>query len=397
MGVGRNKSSEKGRWTGLLVLLFGAALGVACGAIAIKYLEHAAENVGFGGYLLRLAAVLVELYLSLFIQIVIHEAGHLVFGLLTGYKYSSFRVGSLMWIKETDGIKLRRFSLAGTGGQCLMAPPELKDGKIPYVLYNLGGSLMNIAAAAVCIVIALLAKGESVFAVFPRVMALMGLAFVLFNGVPMRTGSIDNDGWNALSLGRDPAALGAFWVQMQANALAARGVRLKDMPEEWFAVPEEESMRNSMVAALGVLACNRLFDERRFEEADALMKSMLESDSAITGVHRGLLVCDRAFCLLTAADRSDGAAEAKELLDAKQRKFMRSMGRFPSVMRTEYAYALIAEHDDAAAEKTRGQFEKIVSAYPYRSEADAERELMELARSRAAAEKDGKEKHYAEE
>jgi hypothetical protein len=50
-----------------------------------------------------------------------------------------------MWVKEGGEVKLRNLSLAGAGGQCLLIPPEIKDGKYPYVLYNFGGSITNLA------------------------------------------------------------------------------------------------------------------------------------------------------------------------------------------------------------------------------------------------------------
>ena len=34
------------------------------------------------------------------------------------------------------------------------------------------------------------------------------------------------------------------------NEQIAKGVRLKDMPEEWFALPDEEGMQNSLIAVL---------------------------------------------------------------------------------------------------------------------------------------------------
>ena len=76
-----------------------------------------------------IAGILVLFYIS----IIVHEAGHLAFGLMSGYTFSSFRIGSLMWIKQDRKIKLRRLSIAGTGGQCLMTPPEEKNGKNPVV------------------------------------------------------------------------------------------------------------------------------------------------------------------------------------------------------------------------------------------------------------------------
>ena len=102
--------------------------------------------------LLTFVGLFVFIYVAFFFHIIIHEAGHLVFGLLTGYKFSSFRVASFMWLKEDGKLKLKRLSIAGTGGQCLMTPPDMKDGKMPLVLYNLGGSFLNITLGALFLI-----------------------------------------------------------------------------------------------------------------------------------------------------------------------------------------------------------------------------------------------------
>ena len=56
------------------------------------------------------------------------------------------------------------------------------------------------------------ALGLAAFLLF---LAVIGGFTAAMNGIPLRLGNIDNDGRNALSLGRAPAALRAFWVQMK--------------------------------------------------------------------------------------------------------------------------------------------------------------------------------------
>ena len=56
---------------------------------------------------------------------------------------------------------------------------------------------------------------------------------------------------------------------MKINEEITNGNRLKDMPDEWFIIPENDELKNSMISVLAVFACNRLMDEHRFDEADA--------------------------------------------------------------------------------------------------------------------------------
>lgn len=356
--------------------IFSAIIGGIFGFFIVYYMEHTTEWHVFGwNDIIFLSFALVACLL----HIIIHEAGHLVCGLLSGYQFASFRIGSFMWIKEDEKIKCKRFSLAGTGGQCLMSPPDLVDGKIPYVLYNLGGSLANTVIAVISFGLYFLLKESWVLSTFFIIVALLGVVFALLNGIPMKSKMVNNDGYNALSLGKDKDALRAFWIQMKANEQITKGKRLREMPEEWFNVPTDEQMNNSMVAVLGVFACNRLMDEHKFQEADALMERFVEMDSSIVEIHKNLLICDRIYCELISENRKQ---KVEEMYNADLKKFMKAMKNYPSVIRTQYVYVLLCERNQEQAKKLKEQFEKVARNYPYPSDAQAERELMGIAEER---------------
>lgn len=379
----KQENKKKCQWQQWIVLSFFVLIGVVCGVLMVSFVEQSVtENSSFIERFIPLVVIFVGMYTGLFLHLIIHEAGHLVFGLKTGYRFSSFRIGSIMWLKENDRIVRKKFSVAGIGGQCLMIPPDIRDGKIPVILYNLGGCVMNLVASTVFLVIYLLIPTGSVISFFCLLMVLIGVVIALMNGVPLRQGTVDNDGYNACSLGKHPDAMRAFWLQLKVNEQIAKGVRLKDMPDEWFVVPADEAMGNSMVATQGVLTANRLMDQQRFEEADQLIAHLLKLDSGIVGLHRSLMMCDRMYCELIRDNR-------KEILDGmrtkEQTKLMQAMKKFPSVVRTEYAYALLALKDTAKAEEVRGLFEKVASTYPYPCDVQSERELMEIADNVATA------------
>ncbi len=326
--------------------------------------------------MLFLAALFVVFMAEFFLQLLIHEVGHLVFGLATGYKFSSFRIFSLMWVNESGKVRFRRLGIVGTGGQCLMSPPELVNGKMPFLLYNLGGVFANLISSAAAVMLYFVVSDITFLAGAFLIFAVIGVGTALMNGIPMRTGTIDNDGYNALSLCRCKEAQRALWIQMKIGEELTNGIRIKDMPEEWFDVPSDEAMKNSLVAAVGVYACNRMVDAGRFEEADKLMEHLLEIDSGIVGLHRNMLICDRIYIELITENRKD-VVEA--FLNDEQKKFMKAMGEYPSVIRTEYAYALLFERDAAKAATLKTEFEKCAKTYPYPADIQSDRELMEIA------------------
>lgn len=372
------KKKKKGIWGSLLVFVIYIAIGVVCGILLGNSLD-ALGDVSTGRIFLSVAVFLLELFVADILQLILHEAGHLVFGLMTGYGFSSFRIMSFMWVKESGKIRFRRLSIAGTGGQCLMTPPDLVDGNMPVVLYNLGGVILNLIVSAIAFGLTFAVSNiRPLFEIF-MLIALLGVGIALSNGIPLRTATVDNDGYNAFSLRRDKKALYAFWVQMKVNEQVASGVRIKDMPSEWFEIPSDEGMKNSMIATLGVFACNRMVDAHEFGEASEKMKHLLEIDSGIVGIYRNLMVCDLIYIELITENRKD---VLDGFLTKEQKKFAKAMKNFPSVIRTEYAYALLCERDQAKADASKALFEKCAKTYPYPNDIASDRELMELAESK---------------
>ena len=315
------------------------------------------------------------MYAALFFHMIVHEAGHLLFGLMTGYKFSSFRIASFMWLNENGKIKFKRLSLSGTGGQCLMIPPDMKNGKFPFVLYNLGGSFINVILGILLLIGYFQFKNVPFVSYLFLIFAIVGIMVAMMNGIPMRMGAVDNDGYNAFALLKNKEAAEAFWVQLKINEQCTKGVRSKDMPSEWFAIPTDEAMKNSMVAARAVFACNRLMDEEKFKEADTLIEHILEIESGIVGLYHDLLMCDRIYMELIEENRSE---VIECMLNKEQKKFMKTMKHYPSVLRTQYAIALIFEQNTEKAETIRQKFENIAKTYPYSQDIEAERNLMKI-------------------
>lgn len=367
----------------LVMMLFMLAVGGGCGYFGASVVGSAVNLNGEEAarkWVLLLTGVLLIFYVSIFVQIVVHEAGHLVFGLLTGYRFCSFRIGSFMLVRKEGKLRCRRFSLAGTGGQCLMVPPEEQEGKIPYVLYNMGGILFNFLLAVLSVLAYVLTRRAHPFlgAAF-LVNAIIGAALGLMNGIPMGNGSVDNDGSNALHLGENPQALHSFWLQMKINAMITEEKRLKDMPKEWFAIPGDEALKNSMCASAAVLAFSRKMDEMDFKGAEALGRELLEKNTGMAGVHRYLVISELIFCELVGENRRE---VIEGYYDKSFRKFARAMKSYPSVIRMEYAKALLYDRDESLAEKCKAKFEKTAKSYPHACEIEGERELLAYAENR---------------
>ena len=377
--MSEEKKKKKSPWksVGMIALFLGCSFGAGWlfGTVFDPILEELPPEKFFGGLL----GLYVFLLLFSFLQIVLHEAGHLLFGLLTGYEYSSFRIGSFMWVKLDGKIRLKRFSLAGTGGQCLMAPPDFVDGKIPYVLYNFGGCFVNLVVSVIPLVLVLIFWQPTYRNFMVVLWAVIGLFFALTNGIPMKMQGMPNDGHNAMSLGKNPEALKAFWLQMKINEQIALGKRMRDLRSEWFVLPDKEGMKNSLIATIAVFVCNRLVDEGKYAEAAELMERLVNQKSGMVGIHKHLLNIDRMYCEMVGENRPE---KLEALYDDELKKMMKAMKKSPSVHRTQYLYYKYVEKDEKKAALSMAMFEKTAKTYPYPHEIEGERELISYAEER---------------
>jgi len=366
----------------LSILLF-MALGGLAGMLAAPLLREVLTQAGNPGQtMLRIACLLLLLALAVWLQIVIHEAGHLVFGIMTGYRFSSFRVGSLNFIKTGEHIQLKRMSLAGTAGQCLLAPPEDREN-FPVMPYLLGGVILNLLVSLLCLGGYFLLSGVALLRFFLLCMGLVGILYAVLNGVPSRMNMVDNDGYNALLLRKNPQAKRALWIALQMNARLSQGESLADMPEEWFDLPDEAQMGSSLVASLAVFRANWLMDRMAFEEADRLMACLLSrSGVSLPGIYRHVLLSDRAYCALMGAGSSQVLDTYRGQAHQKAIKLLWSQ---LGILRTEYAYALLASRDPQAANAALEEFDKQAAQHPYAGDVRSERKLLQLAAERAAA------------
>ena len=256
-----------------------------------------------------------------------------------------------------------------------MAPPEMKDGMIPYRLYNMGGAFMNLLFSVPTIMIWAMLRPTGLGKVFCVVWSIVGLFSAATNGIPMSMGQIDNDGKNAISLGKNKKALRAFWVQLKVNQMQVEGMSLVHMPEEWFELPEAEDMKNPMIAVLGALHCNRMMEEKRYEEVSRKIDQLLRSETGRLGVHRMLLQIDQVFCEIMS---SRNEKVLNSMNDKQVKQFMKAMKNYPAILRTQYAYALHIEKDLNKAEKIKKRFERIMKTHPIQGELNAERQFIEV-------------------
>ena len=318
---------------------------------------------------------------SFVIHTVLHELGHLVCGLLSGYRFVSFRVANFLFLKEHGRLVVRVFTIAGTGGQCLMQPPPSLDGDVPYRFYMLGGCLFNLVSSALFLPPAVLLSSPAARALFLTLFAA-GIITALINLFPMYIRGVLTDGLNTTLIEKSPAVRKAFWLQLYANGWVASGKRIGELPAEWFPLPEGDALENPLCCTVGVLRFDRQFDRHDFSGARETCEYMLKNARGMLGVHRDELRCELLFLkILSGCSKR----EADAMLTPDLQKYIRATGSYVSRKRLFYAYELLIDRSPAAAAAALRAFEDTAKRYPYASDVANEREVAAILQKTAGA------------
>ena len=288
------------------------------------------------------AGSIVCTLVAFILQIVLHEGGHLLFGLLSGYRFVSFRIFNWTLIRQEGKFRLKRFGIAGTGGQCLMLPPDKPLEEIPGVLYHWGGVIVNMSVALLAFVVWYVVEDPSLLlAQFLVMMCFAGVSLGLLNGIPFKRG-ITNDAANVRLMRKYPKSKKAMIVQLRVNACIQEGIRIKDMPEEWFAWVDDIDYGEPMQLNIRLLQVGRLLDLGQMEEAYVALEEIARHKGEMIGLLAKEVVCELIYLdLVTGHNRWADTLYTKEIeLYVRQYRVLMS-----SKQRFLCAWALYKERD----------------------------------------------------
>lgn len=288
---------------------------------------------------------IVAMVVAGFLLVLAHEAGHLVCGLLSGYRFVSFRIFNFTFINDYGRVRIKRFAVAGTGGQCLLSPPDGPVETIPTGWYNVGGLLANIVVLAVAVPLLWVDKNPFV-QMSLVIFVVVDLIMICMNGIPMKIGGIGNDALNMLMLRTNLKAKRGLIAQLRSNELIQRGVRPRDMPDEIFEFDPDIDYRNQLEVSLPLMRASRLLDMGETEQAYQCLAELYGHKDDLMGLYVNEIACELAYTAMVTG-RID---QARELLDAELLKYIEAYRRvMSSKERLLCAKALYIDSDRDAA------------------------------------------------
>ena len=357
-------------------------IGILSGQLVLTKLS---ADLGVAEFMLRMLEIFAILISVALLQILMHEAGHMLVALMRGWTFLSFMFLNVIITRYEGKFRVSRYSIPGAGGQCLMIPPLKGDTDFGIMLYNAGGIIINAIIGTISAIIFFVFFDSLNFewSVFFMMSAFVGILFALINAVPMKSGGIANDGMNMLELKKDKFSSYVFLKSMRVVGTLQKGGKIGDELDSYLTDGVDIDFDNPIhVMALNLDLCFAM-SELDFEKASVIIQRAVKEENRIIGIYRDEFKKEKLFLSLI---RPDGSTDVDKLLDDKLRANIKNMSSFrPDAVRIDYAVALLHENDKERAAELYDKFNVICSRYHSRGDVENERRLIEEVRKVAVS------------
>ncbi len=353
-------------------------LGAVFGFCFIIFLDSVEASDKINGLFLIIIFI-PSIVTSIILHIIVHELGHVIMGLLTGYMFYSYRIFSLMFLREDGKWKFRRYTLPGTAGQAIMLPPKKKDGHFSWFLYNLGGGLMNIVLSLITLAIYLLIPNLSgVVGIMLLCFLMAGFIIGVSNLLPIPNAMMPNAGSNMLALYKDELVRECFYKQLNLVASLAQNKSFKDFPLEYYQLPKEANLKNPIIATMKNYELEYYYDIEDYSALVNLLNEM-EQEKVQSKLIKFCFDTERLFVECMQGPRE----EIIEHLCTKQLlNLMKQAKNTPEMNRILMAYEGLYVKDIAEAKQHYGKALKLLEKYPFKGVADIERRLLKMVKEK---------------
>lgn len=328
----------------LLMTLPSALLGYFAAYYGVSYIKS--EGLAF--FFLLVFGIGIPIFL---ISILVHELGHLVFGLATGFKFFSFQFLNLLFYKENHHIKFTfsRAPFQNAAGQCILYNHDFPSvEKKPYFWYNIGGLLFNLVLFLLGVTLMLVASG--ILDYVGWLLLLINAFFILSNGIPQSNDHIINNDGNTIKLcHQSEAELLGFYASINMHQKLAAGIELRDL-EVTHITPLERA--NIFSLSTHLIELDQHMANLDYSAAKDLGQRLLENPN-IKALYKDTILLEMLFIELIAGSPED-------VIDQFDTKKLFAFSS-ETALRVQYAYGKFAGYDAKKLEKIKEKFDKQVN------------------------------------
>lgn len=364
-----------------IIVFIGLALGEACRTVFNAFYQKHIYSSNPFAIIIRFLGIILVLFVSYLVHIILHEFGHLIGGTLSGYTLISFRIFSIILVKENKKNKIKRYPVMDTASECIMMPPEIKKGKYPYKLYRIGGLVMNLFTSLIAVILAL---GVSITGKYPWNMwcvlfALVGIVTVFYNGIPVVFDGVPNDGYILLHMIESNEARLAVHSQLLIYAFLSKGGSYSDVPYEQFCVNQTGEIKNFLVIRVKLLEYKWHLEHLDFNQAAKCLEATNHFFNSLPRAYQYEINSEKLFIEIMCEHDRD---IIDKLYNADVRKYIEELQGDLSKSRIMMAYEAGVKGDMRSAHKYYMQLKNGAKNAPIKGETELELMLSEYVYER---------------
>lgn len=247
-----------------------------------------------------LLLVISSVFAGYYITIILHEAGHLIFGLLTGYHVLSFRVGQMVIIKQ-HGIHICRQKGHPSAGQCLLLPPSGDGNQYFFMLF--GGILFNFFFGTIFVCLAFVPAFSFLLSVFWLILGVVNIVAAVMNSFPRKRSRIENDGLCIKNLYKNQCALQCYRKQMLMVPELLSGTTYGEMNESLFEIEDTllktepaDDLKNDIVASMYLYQYYRHIELGEYEQAFDKIRLLIRQKAFLNDGLAAEIGAEECFC-----------------------------------------------------------------------------------------------------
>ncbi|MBM6613561.1 hypothetical protein JTF06_01475 [Desemzia sp. RIT804] len=281
----------------------------------------------------------LSFFIFVWIQIILHEAGHLVLGWATGYRFLSYRIFSFVIVKENGKLVFKRQAINEAVAQCLMVPhKEWQTTHYPYKLYLSGGILFNAVFSFSAL---FLLNNEIIPAVQVILFSGIGLFLVFSNAIPKQM----NDGAILKKCRGNPAYRQMMYRQLRTIYYLTETRTLKNLPPESFELSKDVSLSDPFSLYVMRLEYYKYLEQFQFDKAANILDKQWQIKEDLTPMDRLMVQAEKLFCL---SIQQLSIEEAKRLYHQTEMQLIQKYEQI-TFKRIFTTYFLYVENDPAKA------------------------------------------------
>lgn len=341
----------------------------------------------------RSLPALLLLYLLIvalrWLNVLMHEAGHLIFGLFSGRRFHALSILGLHLVRKPEGgFRVGWLRMPGISGSCSTIPTR-EDA--PFTLHLLGGAIMDLLTGIICGILAWQTKPL----IFPDIgwsylmhpihiplvlLAVYGLVGGVTNLLPLQLLTGYTDGYQLRLLRQNPTAREDYRQTEAIGMMEYQGKRLREMPDAWFAPRSVETLTTPYAVRLAIFRFSRLFSQQEYFAAMEAAHALLNSTAPLTPFDRLGLIRTAALCEVL----TDGPGPFCQQLDSPQIQRLHQISRYtPGTQLTLYAVAMLIKQDPENANMHYAAYRRIARRYPYPESLLGDEEFIALIEEKA--------------